>query len=600
MTSATHTQERADGRADRPDGPDQPDESPPAGTAGAPGDRLRQPPVDRRRWLDRDRRRWLARTALAVTLAAGAAGQIAVWAAGNWLWNDETAIAINLRRTFLELTRGMEFQQVAPVGWLWLEKTLWLAFGDGERVLRLPSLAGMLAVLALTAIITHRVVGRWAAVAATVLIAAAPMILTYVGELKQYAVESAIALAVLLLGDRYLASVGSRQGRSRWLIPVGWAAATGVAVFVSLTAVLALAGAVAGMTLLLALRRRWTDAAVLLAGSAPAVAFAGYLIHRRRRFPFMPGQSDYFADGTPPAGSGPVEILAWLPRMWSSFVTVTLDWRQPLLVLLLVVAGVAVLSWRRRSLWAAMLGGTLLVAVAAAAARGLPLADRVATWLIAPTVILVVAGLDGGVRLALHAGTGLTSRAGTGVRRAGRVVVASLALLLAAAVLPVIAHPAAVAAYRQVADPRMKDAGPAALADVAARARPGDVVLFYWFSYRMVVWYGPQHDLAPRTVRLYPSDHDKCDPQAFGEWLGDADRVWYVHGRNLSGEPADYPTRVAAELAELGTVVEIRDFPADRWSTSTAAWVLVDLTAGPDPQPPAVESDPGYACLGRW
>ncbi|ROO51916.1 hypothetical protein EDC02_6808 [Micromonospora sp. Llam0] len=582
MTSATHTEERAGGRPDRPDQPDRPDELPPAGTAWPTGDRLR----------------WPARIALAVALVVGAAGQIMVWAAGIWLWNDETAIAINLRRTFLELTRGMEFQQVAPVGWLWLEKTLWLAFGDGERVLRLPSLAGMLAVLALTAIITRRVVGRWAAVAATALIAAAPMILTYVGELKQYAVESAVALAVLLLGDRYLASVGSRRGRSRWLTPVGWAAATLVAVFVSLTAVLALAAAVAGMTLLLALRRRWTDAVVLLAGSAPAVAFAGYLIHRRRRFPFMPGQADYFADGTPPAGSGPVEILAWLPRMWSSFVTVTLDWRQPLLVLLLAVAGVAVLIWRRRSLWAAMLGGTLLVAVAAAAARGLPLADRVATWLIAPTVILVVAGLDGGVRLALRAGAGLTSRVGTGWR-AGQVV-ASLVLLLAAAVLPVIAHPAAVAAYRQAIDPRMKDAGPAALTDVADRARPGDVVLFYWFSYRMVVWYGPQHDLVPHTVRLYPSDHDKCDPQAFGEWLGDADRVWYVHGRSLSSAPDDYVTRVAAEFAEYGTIVEIRDFPADRWSTSTAAWVLVDLTAGPDPQPPVVAPDPEHACLARW
>ncbi|WBB96388.1 hypothetical protein O7553_24215 [Solwaraspora sp. WMMA2059] len=592
MTGATSTQERVDGPADRPDEP------PPAGSGGPSGDRLRQPP--------RDRLRWPARIALAVTLAVGAAGQIAVWAAGNWLWNDETAIAINLRRTFLELTRGMEFQQVAPVGWLWLEKTLWLAFGDGERVLRLPSLAGMLAVLVLTAIITRRVVGRWAAVAATALIAAAPMILTYVGELKQYAVESAVALAVLLLGDRYLASVGHRRGRSRWLLPVGWAAATLVAVFVSLTAVLVLAAAVAGMTLLLALRRRWTDVAVLLAGSAPAVAFAGYLIDRRRRFPFMPGQSDYFADGTPPAGSGPVDILAWLPRMWSSFVTVTLDWRQPLLVLLLAVAGVAVLIWRRRSLWAAMLGGTLLVAVAAAAARGLPLADRVATWLIAPTVILVVAGLDGGVRLALHAGTrltsrvgtGLTSRVGTGARRAGRVAVASVVLMLAVAVLPVIAHPAAVAAYRQVVDPQMKDAGPAALADVAARAQPGDLVLFYWFSYRMVVWYGPRHDLAPHTVRLYPSDHGKCDPQAFGEWLGDVDRVWYVHGRSLSSAPDDYPTRVAAEFADYGTIVEIRDFPADRWST--AAWALVDLTAGPDPQPPVVEPDPEHACLGRW
>ncbi|WFE25165.1 hypothetical protein O7623_17295 [Solwaraspora sp. WMMD791] len=536
---------------------------------------------------------------LAVALAVGAAGQIRVWAAGTWLWNDETAIAINLRRGFLALTQDLEFQQVAPVGWLWLEKSLLYAFGADERVLRLPSLLGMLTVLALTAVITHRAVGCWAAAAATALIAVAPMVLTYVGELKQYAVEAAVALAVLLATERATSALAARADRRRAVLPlVGWVAATLVAVFVSLTAVLALAGAVAGATLVTAVRRRWRDTLLLAVGALPAAAFAAWLIHRRRQYPFMPGQADYFVGGTPPAGSGPVEILTWLPQMWTGFVTVTLQWRYPLLILAFTLAGLAALVRRGRPQWAAMLGGVLLMAVLAAAVRGLPLADRVATWLIASTVILVVAGADGCVRALRWA-----------LRRAGRRLAlapgAGTALLVVAvlapvAALPVVAAPAAQAAYRQVQDPRVKDAGPGALVDVARQVRPGDVVLFYWFSYRMVQWYGPQHGLAPRTVRLYPPGHANCDPQRLAEWLGDARRVWYVHGRNLSGEPRDYPDRVAAALAAQGTVAAVRRFPADRHSGSTAAWVLVDLAAGPDPHPPAVEPSADFHCLGPW
>lgn len=545
---------------------------------------------------------------LAVALAVGAAGQVRVWAAGTWLWNDETAIAINLRRGFLALTRGLEFQQVAPVGWLWLEKSLLYAFGADGRVLRLPSLLGMLTVLALTAVITHRAVGRWAALAATALIAVAPMILTYVGELKQYAVEAAVALAVLLATERVTSALAARADRVQAVLPlVGWVAATLVAVFVSLTAVLALAGAVAGATLVTAVRRRWRDTLLLAVGALPAAAFAAWLIHRRRQYPFMPGQADYFVGGTPPAGSGPVEILTWLPQMWTGFVTVTLQWRYPLLILALALAGLAALVRRGRPQWAAMLGGVLLMAVLAAAARGLPLADRVATWLIAPTVILVVAGADGCVRAvrrarAAHAGPG---HAGPGLRRRALAPAAGAALLVVAvlvpvAALPVVAAPAVEAAYRQVRDPRVKDAGPGALVDVARQVRPGDVVLVYWFSYRMVQWYGPRYGLAPRTVRLYPPGHDSCDPQRLAAWLGDARRVWYVHGRNLSGEPRDYPDRVAAALAAEGTIAAVRRLPADRHSGSTASWVLVDLTAGPDPHPPAVEPSADFHCLGRW
>ena len=92
--------------------------------------------------------RWIARltwTALAVGI---------LWRVGRYLlqfpiWGDEAHIAINfLDRDFWEMTRKLDYGQVAPVVFLWLE---WLAYqwwGPSELALRLfPLLAGVAGLL---------------------------------------------------------------------------------------------------------------------------------------------------------------------------------------------------------------------------------------------------------------------------------------------------------------------------------------------------------------------------------------------------------------------------------------------------------------------
>jgi hypothetical protein len=82
---------------------------------------------------------------------------------------------------------------------------------------------------------------------------------------------------------------------------------------------------------------------------------------------------------------------------WVGERTVALAGR--VVVLLLVAGGFAALIARGRHHWAAMFAGVSAAAVAAAAVGGLPLADRVALYLVAPMILLVVAAVDGLARV---------------------------------------------------------------------------------------------------------------------------------------------------------------------------------------------------------
>ncbi len=72
--------------------------------------------------------------ALALVLAVGVTDRIWAWATGYGMWGDELYVAVNLRdRGFVGLTGPLEYSQVAPPGWLMLEKGVLLMFGSGER-----------------------------------------------------------------------------------------------------------------------------------------------------------------------------------------------------------------------------------------------------------------------------------------------------------------------------------------------------------------------------------------------------------------------------------------------------------------------------------
>jgi hypothetical protein len=125
----------------------------------------------------------------------------------RWAWVDECLLGFEIwERSYLALAVHEGIQQVAPVGYKWLLKTLALVTGSyGEVVLRAPALVAGSGLLVGTAALAPRLLRPWGAVTAVGLVAASPLLVYYSWEIKPYALEAALVPTLLALA---LAPVG--------------------------------------------------------------------------------------------------------------------------------------------------------------------------------------------------------------------------------------------------------------------------------------------------------------------------------------------------------------------------------------------------------
>jgi hypothetical protein len=535
-------------------------------------------------------REWRSRlwwAAICVVAGVGVLGLIRVWASDRGFWNDELYIAINIKtKSFRALAGPLRYGQVAPPGWLMGEHAIYKLFGGGEQLLKLPQLLASIIVVVLTAVIACRSIGRWAAVAATLLVVLNPTLQYYAGELKQYAVEAAAALIVVLAAE--VLGRAALRGRITRRIAVSTGLAFLIAVSVSYSSLIVVAGATAGLMVAVgAAARKWRGLLPVLSVAAPALAYGVFQVLRRERFSFLSNQDDFFPNGLPPHDSGLIDRAFWLPRMWRGFTASPMFWRLSFVALLLVAGGVVALVLRGRLLWAGVLAGPVLGAVGAAAVGKYPMEDRVALYLVAPVVLMAVAGVDGLARWARQA-----------MRRKDVGTAALLATLLAAASgLAVAAQPAAAAAVDEVRHPLYRDNVREVFSDVAARIQPGDVVLVYDFSQPPAHWYGERFHLPIVGLIGLGSECDRGEP-LLDKVLGGAKRVWYVRGQRLSKHPENYHAHILAALAKRGRLVASQTYGPGTILNSPPGWTVVDLTAGPDPNPPHPSpiTDRGAVC----
>src|ERR1051326_1133788 len=89
---------------------------------------------------------WI-QVAIVVCIALGFLWRFLRYCQGFPIWGDEAMLLLNiLERDYAGLTQHLRFAQVAPLFFLWLEKTAILVFGTSEWSVHLfPMLAGLLA-----------------------------------------------------------------------------------------------------------------------------------------------------------------------------------------------------------------------------------------------------------------------------------------------------------------------------------------------------------------------------------------------------------------------------------------------------------------------
>ena len=129
------------------------------------------------------------------------------------IWHDEAFVAVNfLNRGYLDLLRPLDYYQVCPVLFLWIELTAVRVFGFSESALRLfPAICGLASVL-LFRNLAARLLRGTPLLLAVAVFATAFYPIRHSAEVKPYASDLVAALILLALAVEWL----RRPEQSRW------------------------------------------------------------------------------------------------------------------------------------------------------------------------------------------------------------------------------------------------------------------------------------------------------------------------------------------------------------------------------------------------
>jgi hypothetical protein len=427
------------------------------------------------------------------------------YASNTALWLDEILLSRNILGLPLRalLTEPLQLDQVAPRGFLLIEKLAVIAFGPSELALRLfPFLCGIAGLL-LFRRLAERMLDGAAPPFALALFAIGVPFIKYGAEVKQYVVDSTAAILLTLL------ALGLREpGLSRKRVVL-----VGLAGFVlswfSQPSVVVMAGLGAAFGLeWLVTRDRQTGRALLatmpLWGAASIVAaVAGLRSMTPSTRAFM---DDFWRQGFVPL---PVQLPSAARWLWDQGMSIFTDptllrFRWPALFLALAPLGLVAL-WRRRRDAALMLIGPVLAALALAVARTYPFRGRLMFYLIPGLILALAAGAEG-------------------IRRAASRIQPAIgwmafSVLLAPAVVALVETP----------PPYEIEHHRTLLAYLQQRRQPGDVVYVMPLSRIGTLFYGPRFGLQPGEWVTATCDRYETRPYILDvDRFRGVQRLWFL------------------------------------------------------------------------
>ncbi len=309
------------------------------------------------------------------------------------LWPDESYLAWNyLDGGYLDLLKPLKFVQIAPLLYLWVQKTVVIVFGFSEYSLRFYSLACGIGSLLLFRHVAGRLLQGIAFLLAVGVFAVSYPLVRYSAEAKPYGPDVLVSLALLALAVEWL----RRPRQSRW----GWAliAAMPLAVLLSYPAVF-VAGAISLTMAVVLLKQgsrwdwlRWGLCNAAL-GAGLAVGFGCCAVGQMRDS--GGAERKYFAAAFPPLGS-PRDLAVFL---WDNHTGETVPYPigekhgASLLTTICCATALVLLIRRRRLALAALFAVPLALQFVAAALHDYPYGGHERFFLYLGPVICMLVGL---------------------------------------------------------------------------------------------------------------------------------------------------------------------------------------------------------------
>ena len=450
---------------------------------------------------------------------------------GDTLWLDE----ILLSRNVLELpmwdllTDPLYLDQVAPQGFLFLEKLAVMLFGPNEHALRLFPFAFSIAGLFLFRRLAEQTLDGWAVPFAVALCALGIPFIRYAAEVKQYGADMMVATLLPLLAlDVRRAGASTRRrllaGAAGFLVM--WLSQSSVIIMGGI-------GLAFAIEWLLTRDREVGSALVVTIALWALASLAAVYIGIHSMTPetreFM---DDFWSGGFLPL---PFDTLGAVKWYWAQSLSLFTDptlmrVRWPVLFLVLSVVGIAAL-WRRHRDVALLLTGPLVVALIAAVAQQFPYRGRQMLYLLP------------GILLAVAAGAEAVRRSATRLH----VALGALSMLI-------LVSPAAVG-VAEMPPPYDIERHRDMLSWLQQRRQPGDLVWVFPLTRIGTLFYGPQYGLQPDEWITSVCDRNDVRP-----FIRDVDRFRGVSRLWVITTQA-FPYRVARPAVRryLGTIGVRRD-----------------------------------------
>jgi len=347
--------------------------------------------------------RIILQIAIALVALVGIGLRVAQYAGDTSLLLDEIALVRGIVDSDLVplLTQPLPFDQVAPKGFLLMQKLAVLAFGPSDYVHRLlPFLCSMVGLCVFWRLSTLILPGTGALVAMLLYATATPLVV-FGGQAKQYSTDVCVALLLTLLAHRLISQKPTT--RETWLAAIGGAAL----LWLSQPAVLVAAGLAVPIALWMradSQGARLRNIATVTGAwglSAAMVTGAGLASMRPSTRDYL---HVYWASGFPPDSLLEAVRIEW-PwnniKLLFDFIPAGLAYPWPAFYATMAALGLLVL-WVQQRPAAVLLVSPMLVAIGAAVARQYPFSDRLILFL-TPSMILAIGAL-------IAAGHGLVGR----------------------------------------------------------------------------------------------------------------------------------------------------------------------------------------------
>ncbi|MCL4529075.1 MAG: glycosyltransferase family 39 protein [Chloroflexi bacterium] len=306
--------------------------------------------------------------------------------ANRSFWHDEANLALNLvNRTFGGLTQPLDYDQGAPIGFLFIEKLFMTVMGNKDYILRLfPLFSGLLATYLIYRIAREYFVAG-GLFAILMFVISWPLIY-YSSELKQYSSDAMFALLLMYLSFKCI----DEKARPKDFFMLGTAGF--VSIWISHPSAFILAGIGLVLVSEKLIRKAYTPLLWTLGlGVAWTISFgATYLVSLRYLISDQSLQS-YWSHGFMPL---PIwHHLDWLAQTYLMLLeTVSPNlylWYLTLSCSILIVIGLTSLLLRDRNILFIIVL-PFLTTLAASALQKYPLKERFMLFLV-PSVILLIA-----------------------------------------------------------------------------------------------------------------------------------------------------------------------------------------------------------------